>query len=124
MTLEERAKEIILEILEKHRGHQCRISRVELLFRINHNFVGPDAVYISDRAMRNLIEELRTTTTKGAWICSSQKQPGGYYLATSLQELEDYLAVEDRRGVTILTWTKSQRQHARERLPGIQEKLI
>ncbi len=125
MIIEDQAREEILTILNKHTGHNVRVSRVELLQRINFrlSIVMPaDRNYVSDRLMRNLIEELRTKTTAGSMICSSLD--GGYFMAADLEELETYLATEEGRAKSLLKRTRNQRKHAIESKIGEQESLF
>ena len=80
----------ILAILKKHEGIEQRISSEDLLYRLNI------LEKTSNRAMRMAIEELRRLP-EGSRICSTTKKGGGYFIATTKKELEDYLRQDENR---------------------------
>jgi len=115
----------IIDILEEHKGHSSRIRRGDLLRQVNFKlsvYFQTDLFALSDRKMRNFIEALRTETSAGAWICSSHD--GGYYLASSLSELDDYLSIERGRANTLVNRISNQSKHARESKKGRQNSFL
>jgi hypothetical protein len=76
----------ILRILSFHEGAENAVSRFTLLMECAaHGF--PE----SDRQVRACINMLRKN---GHPICSMGGENGGYYLATTRQELDDYIQRE------------------------------
>jgi hypothetical protein len=71
----------ILSILRFHIGRTQAISRDELLDQVKRQF------RISDRGMRNCINELRKDKRP---ICSMGGEGGGYYLPADPSELMDF----------------------------------
>lgn len=103
----------IFKVMNYHRGAANSIERRELLNRI-HYWTGSQ---LSDRAMREAIEDLRTNTKEGAYICHSP-DGHGYFLATTPQELRDYLLTERKRGISILKRVSQQAKRAGVALEG------
>lgn len=83
---------IILSVLSAHVGRDNIISRRRLIVNLAHDLVvlgvRPSR---QDRTVRLAINQLRK---RGYPICSTGGIKGGYFLAATRQELEDYLAVE------------------------------
>ncbi len=125
MIKEEKAKEILLEILSHHTGINARISRGDLCRTLNGQLrvIMGIGNKIPDRKMRILIAELRTTTTAGAMICSST-DGGGYFMAADLVELKKFLDIERRRGKTIIDQVNLQERHAQQIEAGKQGVMI
>jgi hypothetical protein len=100
----------ILGVLAAHVGRQNIISRKRLLDRL-----APDLLKQGvrptrqDRSVRLAINQLRK---KGYPICSTGGIKGGYFLAASRQELEDYLAIEiHARAMDLLEQERLMRSH-------------
>lgn len=101
-------KEYIIAILNKREGIEQRISSKDLLYRLNV------LEKTSNRAMRMAIEELRGLP-EGSRICSTTKNGGGYFIATTKKELEDYLRQDENRCKEM--W---QRIHKQRKAAGLQ----
>lgn len=112
MLGEQRIDQAILSILSVHRGHEQRISREQLLRCLAEWF----RIELRDRHMRSHIEDLRRNSQAGAWICSSLD--GGYFMATSLDELQTYLDSEESRLAHIARKIRRQRSVAGLPLSG------
>ena len=76
----------ILRILSFHEGAENAISRVML-----KGDCGRNGFHINERTMRAAINHLRK---QGHPICSTGGEGGGYYMATSRAELDDYIMRE------------------------------
>ena len=96
-------KRQILRILSGHRGASRRISRASLLAELRLRLDN-----VSDREMRLAIEELRRGHAHGAWLCADLR--GGYFMAEDEEELERYLASDERRANKLLERVHSQRR--------------
>ena len=112
----------ILEELKRHVGKNRRIDRFNLLRVINYriygitnmDFIPDNQPYVSDRAMRDAIMNLRRNTDEGALICSTSRKGGGYWLSESLEEVKESCQEEHRRAMNIL-FNISQRVARAER---------
>lgn len=76
----------LLRILSFHKGADNAISRIML-----KGDCGRHGYHINERTMRAAINHLRK---QGYPICSMGGENGGYYMATTRQELDDYIARE------------------------------
>lgn len=103
----------VLQVLNDHRGFENRVSRTRLqaLVSVVVNQM------VRDREMREAIERLRATKPEGAYICSTTS--GGYWMATSIQELENYLAQDERRAKRTLMRISRQRMRAGKALTNV-----
>lgn len=82
----------ILAIIRAHIGAGCAIRRGDLLQMLKLR-----GYQVDDRKMRMMIENLRTSVSGGAWICSTRNGTGYFYAETE-KELEDFLHTENNRG--------------------------
>ena len=105
---DERIEAAVLDVLKKHRGKRRRLSRGNLRGLV----VGRVHQRVSDRAMRNAIEQLRTNHRTGALICSTTQGGGGYWLAENLGELDRYLRQDESRLREIAKRLRAQRKAA------------
>lgn len=94
-----------LDILQNHVGLDRRITSKSLLNELNK------AVKTDNRTMRTAIENLRQTQP-GSLICSTTKNGGGYFIAASKTELDDYLKQDEHRCFKMWNRIKKQRQAA------------
>lgn len=97
---------LIIQVINQHRGSKNIIKRADMLKALVNGLKR----HVSDRQMRQAIEDLRTDHPEGAYICSTTA--GGYYRAESPGELADYLEVDERRAKMILARISRQRQRA------------
>jgi hypothetical protein len=104
-----KAKQVLLEILRKRVGPSQKISREELFDLFLFNMAGRNHS-VSDRYMRQMIAELREEP-RGCWIVASQ-DAGGYFWASSLQELDQFTAHDLSRAKTLLKKISTQRKNA------------
>jgi hypothetical protein len=82
-------KREVLRILDFHRGHKNVISRKKLISDlVSMGF------QVDDRKVRVCINQLRKSENPGSWICSTGGKNGGYWLAESQEELEEYIQRE------------------------------
>ena len=102
----------ILDVLKGHVGKENRISRRLLLRRV----WGEVDILVSDRDMRQGIEELRRDHPIGALICSSSGS-GGYWLAESYGEVLASYQEERRRAMSTM-FTQRQRLDAARKYFG------
>jgi hypothetical protein len=79
----------VLRILDFHRGHKNVISRKKLI-----NDLRSLGFHIDDRKVRACINQLRKSEKPGSWICSTGGENGGYWMAESQEELEQYIQRE------------------------------
>lgn len=98
-------QEQLLSILALHRGANQRISRTDLLAALQRR-----AGAVSDREMRSVLEELRRSHPRGAWICADLR--GGYFMARDENELARYLGSDERRAHKLLHRVATQRKAA------------
>jgi chromatin segregation and condensation protein Rec8/ScpA/Scc1 (kleisin family) len=118
----------VLSILEQHVGAENRIPRADLRAQL----CARADRYITDREMRRAIESLRQLPGRGSRICSTcggveqgQKkkakrgQAGGYFIATSVRELEQFLREDEDRAVHTLRRTGQQRKAAGMDIAGV-----
>ena len=73
---------VVLRLLSFHEGHKSAIGREELV--INVKLMGFD---VHERLVRHCIRGLRRD---GHLICSAPGEDGGYYLAETLAEFEEF----------------------------------
>jgi hypothetical protein len=96
----------ILKVLSSHVGRDAAVSRKDLvreLAVIGH-------VYANDRPVRAAINLLRKA---GAPICSTGGREGGYFLASSWEELDEYLKREvHARAMDLLEQESAMRSQA------------
>ena len=94
----------ILRILSFHEGSSNAISRFSLIMECaSHGF--PE----SDRQIRACINMLRKA---GHPICSTGGEGGGYYMATSRAELDDYIMREPQARINDFSeQIKAMRSH-------------
>lgn len=76
----------LLRVLSQRRGRDLAISREDLLAALRSL-----GFKVHERQARAAINELRKT---GQMICSTGGEGGGYWLASSWEELEEYLSHE------------------------------
>lgn len=96
---------LVLAILEHHQGRENAISRSALLLELA---TGGNPTH--DRVCRAAINALRKSGTP---ICSTGGIAGGYFLAASQKELEDYIDCElHSRAMDLLEQEKAMRQGA------------
>ena len=94
----------LLRILSFHRGEANAVSRFTLEMQCaQHGF--PE----SDRKIRACINLLRKA---GYPICSKGGEDGGYYMATTRQELDDYITREPQARINDFSeQIKAMRSH-------------
>ena len=97
----------VLHILAEHCGPEQRISRRDMLARVN--FIMRTDLR-DDKPIRDAIKDLRANDPQGCYIVSSLD--GGTFLARTREEAEDYMRPD---------WSRVNR--IRERLQA-QEKLL
>ncbi len=97
----------ILEILKDHKSRTSAIDRrrlgIEVLREVGY--------VISDREIREAIQELRGEDPRGAIIMSSSGA-SGYWLAQSIQEIQAHYREERSRALSILVRIRAQLQLA------------
>lgn len=76
----------VLRVLSQRRGREMAISRDDLLAALRSL-----GFKVHERQARATINELRKS---GQMICSTGGEGGGYWLASSWEELEEYLSRE------------------------------
>lgn len=111
----------VIKVLSKHIGQPNRIRRDKLRSELMGILPRGERT-ISDREMRQAIEELRRTDDMGALICSSSGG-GGYWLAVDLDELLESYREERRRAINILVTIRARLHRGRRVLSG-QRKLL
>ena len=98
----------ILAIVGDHRGRMRSIDRrslgIEVLREVGY--------VISDREIREAIQELRAEDPRGALIMSSAGA-SGYWIARDLEEIQDSYQEERSRALSILVRIRAQRRLAR-----------
>jgi len=100
----------LIRLMGFHIGEANAISRSDLLREINNSCFN-----ISDRSLRVLINSLRKS---GHAICSKGGIQGGYYLASSYEELEDFIQRElHSRAMDLLEQEKSLKSKSLPLLP-------
>ena len=118
MTTDDLAKSLLLRILSDHRGHDNRIERAALKQELGERM----GAAIGDRKLRSLIEELRFDDPRGAWLCGSLS--GGYFFAKDEAELDQYLAADEHRALTLLARIRNQRRSAGQQDPAQMRMLV
>lgn len=112
---------LITQVLSNHVGQENRIRRDALRSRVM-SLLPRGSKNISDREMRQTIEELRRTDDMGALICSSSGS-GGYWISADLDELLESYREERRRAINILVTIRARLKRGRRVLSG-QRKLL
>lgn len=116
-----------LRVLSFHVGADQMISRVDLVEAISRFGFGRDLEPVTfDRKCRIAISALRKA---GHLICSSSGGVGGYYLASSREEYEDFAAAEYRSKIGDMAATLAAMDSAAARAfgrqaPAGQDRLI
>lgn len=83
----------IRRVLEFHIGRKNAISRSQLisdLASMGFNYIDKD-----DRPIRICINQIRKSGTPKSWICSTGGVGGGYWLAESYDELDEFIRREE-----------------------------
>lgn len=108
----------ILRVLEFHRGKEGAIGGEELTRLVNLN-----GFHIDQRTVRESIKELRRT---GHLICSTAGNGGGYYLATTAEEFEQFIDQEFKAKIKDMSETlNAMQQAARDQFgPAVQGRLF
>lgn len=105
---------VVLNIISEHIGEHNRVLRMVLVAeaaqQMERTVDTPGKWAYFDRVVRKSIEQLRVTDKHGAMICSTQEDEGGYFMAETDAELDQHLAVEEARGITILQSVKTRRR--------------
>ena len=83
----------IRKILEFHIGRKNAISRFQLILDLAK--MGFDYVDKDDRPVRVCINKIRKSETPNSWICSTGGVGGGYWLAETNAELEEFIDHEE-----------------------------
>jgi len=106
----------IKKILLDHTGAENTISRKSLFAQANHSLgVRGETLLVNDRDMRNAIYHLRCSTL-GFDICHvfpSKNNPGGYFKARNLAELEAHLKSDINRAISTNQRINAQLRHAK-----------
>lgn len=112
--MSEELAERLLAVLERHRGRAHCIGMGELWRKVFHL---PYSHRINDTSpLRQLVRSLRR---QGHSICStSDKYNPGYYLAESPEEMEEFIARHERRGLASLSQAAKLRRLALPELLG------
>lgn len=99
------AERYLLRILQERVGRDKALSRSGLLALVQRM---PGCSKLSDRQMRQVINGLRIA---GQLICAAAGDEGGYYLAATWEELDEYLQREvHSRAMDLLEQEKALRQ--------------
>lgn len=98
----------MLRILEFHKGRENAISRGQLVLDLTkHGFE------VHEREARAMINQLRK---HGIEICSTGGERGGYWLATSQEEIQDFTHKELRpRALDLLEQAEAMEKAAEKR---------
>ena len=113
-TEDQRLKDAILYVLQNaHVGRASAITHERLTAHLaSHGFSE-----ITERPVRQAIEELRNQDDDGALICAASGV--GVYLAATLNEVQDFTDRELRsRARSLLTTARRQRQAANRKFGG------
>lgn len=101
----------VRRILEFHTGRENAISRGRFLADLA--LMGME---IDERELRVCINQLRKSGTAGSWICSTGGENGGYWMAASQEELEEFLQREfDARAMDLHEQSSAMRKAAEKR---------
>lgn len=108
----------LLRILSFHTGRDKAIGRGEMVNTLKAN--GFD---VHERQARQVIHDLRRD---GHLICSAPGEDGGYYMATSHHEVDDFIKREIHpKAMDLLETEKSIREAAKRKFgEGYQEELF
>ena len=113
----EQIADALLDVLRHCVGEASKIRRAELLCQACER----TKLRVSDRVMRSVIEDLRLSKA-GAMICSTTRDGGGYWMAATRGELNDYLRQEESRIRELAIRVRRQRSAAE--LPPVQMQLF
>jgi len=100
----------ILRILAGHLGENNRISRGDLVKLALYKFSDNDITETDDRLVRETISRLRHD---GHLICSSSGT-GGYYMASSYDDVENMRAEMESRAMDLLEQSRTLKKRATE----------
>jgi len=108
----------LIRILAQHKGKQNAIKKGVIL-----NILGKMGIKATDRQVRKKIADLRKD---GYLICSYASGDGGYYMATNLLEVDEFLHAEFESRVADLSETQRIMKHtARQQFgEGVQMGLL
>lgn len=99
----------VLFALQYALGRKHAIGRAALLGYL-HSVYGRE---VNEREMRQCIHDLRRA---GHLICSAPGEDGGYYMATTLQEFDEFLERElHPKAMDLLETEKAMKAAARQR---------
>jgi len=108
-NIKNEVKEYLIDYLSAWcRGQENKASGKRLLENIHYNYTGFE---LSDREMRRIIAELRTTP-EGCFILTTQKKGGGYYWAESIEELNEATQTDLNHCYTLMNKITAQRKRA------------
>ena len=108
----------VLCVFEKHTGKQNVISRTMLVWQL-----AGIGVRAEERSVRECIKQLRRV---GHLICSMPGTGGGYYMAESKAEFDEFIQTEfDAKIHDMLVTTAAMKQSARVQFgEGVQMELL
>lgn len=89
----------LLSVLQARKGRAKAVKRDELI-----NILRVRGVGITDRHMREMIKQLRR---KGHLICSAPEEDGGYFMAETYAEFEEFDRVEFSAKIADMSATRS-----------------
>lgn len=104
-------KHCIKRVLADHIGKNNKILRNDLRVQIKleYKYISENELRISDRAMRNYLEDLRATDIFCSRICAATGDGGGYWLARSRAELMENMGIDKRRLMNTYRRIRGQR---------------
>lgn len=108
----------LLRILTFHNGRENAIGRGEMV-----NMLKQHGFDVHERQARQVIHDLRRD---GHLICSAPGEAGGYYMAQSNKEVDEFIQRElHPKAMDLLETEKSIREAARQKFgDGYQESLF
>lgn len=127
-------KTLIMNILSRHVGENCKISsealqgivKADYDYHYHQNLISINAPIgkLDNAQMRALISELRTTP-QGCMIVATRKAGGGYFTARDQEELDAFTRSDLNAAFTLMNRINKQRKNAgllEESNPQIQMK--
>lgn len=111
MDRNKETKRALLTILKTRVGEDQKISREDLLSLLNCETRGSNYDDLSDRYMRQMIADLREEP-RGCWIVAAQEDRGGYFWASSLNELDKFTSHDLLKAKTLFQKVSNQRKNA------------
>jgi len=107
----------IIEVMDGHYGFENRIHKSLLLNNVNFK----TGFKMGDRTFRKYMEYLQTHDEKCSMICTTNKNGGGYFIVSTLDQFRQATEFRVRQYVTMLINLKQQTTKFSQSVNGFEQ---